>query len=256
MLSQTNTKPLNLTSASVSLVGDRQENQDACLLVQTGHLVLAAVADGLGGHEGGALIAQELCHSLEESLANLALPLTKAGISDWLMTVQQHLITTLQHKPGCQDAHTTLALCCLTPQTTAIANLGDSRVYRIDTQGGIWRTRDHSVAQMLVDDGEISDEDMATHPDQSKLFKAISLANPTAPRVSLGKPLQAGEILLLCSDGFWTGLTKEKLNSLLQSEDLPQDLHTLAQAAIFNHKGKSDNVTAIVMRCDTCYEKR
>lgn len=235
--------------AAISMLGDRDENQDAWMISPCGKALKAAVADGLGGHEGGSILAQALCRLLQES-ADFPPQPDKQTLETWLVKQQALLAQSFSDNAEVADAHTTLTFAYCAADLTAIAHIGDSRIYHFGADGSVLsRTRDHSVAHMLLDEGEITEEELATHPDQSKLYKAISLKKTVGPRIKIEGTLEPGQSLLLCSDGFWTGLTKAQLSELVTAPNLSDALTQAAKTAVQQQQGDSDNVTAVVIKC-------
>jgi serine/threonine protein phosphatase PrpC len=89
------------------------------------------------------------------------------------------------------------------------AHVGDSRLYHFNRKKLLSRTKDHSIVQLLVDLERISEEEMATHPDQGRLLKGLGGDEPIKPDFGQAT-LHAGDSLLLCSDGFWEQISPQK----------------------------------------------
>lgn len=148
-----------------------------------------------------------------------------------------------------QKAHTTCALLWLDNQQVITVHIGDVRIYRISNHS-ISRTRDHSVPQMLLDEGEISETDMSTHPDQNRLTRSISLANKHQTTIKIQPVADKNETFILCSDGFWSNTTQQELIQLSSPASTEQDLINQAETAIIRAKGDSDNVTVQWIRIE------
>jgi PPM family protein phosphatase len=241
-----------LKFAQVSDIGGRDNNQDYCAHLFTEQGALLLVADGLGGHKGGELASRlfcelmmstvqqhlnDLCREPEQTLKLLA-EQTAAQMSDSLQ----------KDHPGV-DAHTTCAVAWVSLPDYLLTTLhvGDSRIYRFNKSKISWRSRDHSVVQMLVDTGEITEDEMGTHPEQGSLTRSIAVGKKIKPSVKTHtESLQENEALLLCSDGFWEMLTNKEIMSLTKSSNLEKALQKWVTKAIKRAGKDSDNVTAQV----------
>jgi serine/threonine protein phosphatase PrpC len=108
----------------------------------------------------------------------------------------------------------------------------------------LWRTQDHSIPQQLLNDGKITEQEMALHPEQNRLTRSINILKAHEAEINLYPALQKGETFMLCSDGFWEYVKPAELLQLAGSASGKHELGKLARLAIFRAHGKSDNVTA------------
>lgn len=242
-----------LEMASISLRGDREVNEDFQATREFTGAVVPVCADGLGGHDFGELASEFFVRGLLECAESV---LGLQGIDEtdalvlatrWFGTGAEYMRERFKQRNIHADAHTTVVAAVVTQHCVLLAHCGDSRAYRLGPGQRTWRTRDHSVPQMLVDAGKLSEAAIGTHKDQGKITNSISLDTEPAPSVSLQAPLAPGEALLLCTDGFWEYLDESDLQSLLE-RPLASHLPQLAAIACERAAGKSDNVTAVVLR--------
>jgi PPM family protein phosphatase len=247
---------MQLEIARVSLTGDRENNEDYADFVNGHGGSVLVVADGLGGREfgewaseaftRGVLSQQALLLAGDYSSRDAAKPVFEAAFVQGALRLRERV-----HASGAQaNPQTTAVVAVIRERGIGIAHIGDSRAYRLTRSGEAWRSRDHSLVELLLEQGEITEEQMGTHPDQGKLFKAIGMEKPVLPSVSVLPPLADEEALLLCSDGFWERLTAAELASLVEAKDLEKCLTDLAQSAVERAGGSSDNVTAICVRIE------
>jgi len=239
----------NKNFAELTYVGHRDSNQDYIAHLFTPQGKLFIVADGLGGHQGGELASKYFCEALlmigRENFGKLKknpeLILTQLteqaanAMSDKMMT----------DYPGIK-AHTTCAIAWLAKdnQLTTL-HIGDSRIYWFTATRLIWRSRDHSVIQMKVDRGEITEQQMGTHPDQGALTRSIGVGKKVKPSCKTHQQkLKKGDTLLLCTDGFWERVSQNEILSLAKSKDADKDLNRWIKTAIERAKQRSDNVSA------------
>jgi len=233
-------------------IGSRIENEDSLKLIPHTHGLLAVVCDGLGGHEGGELASRYFTEACEEYL------ITHANKSDFedgtklLGLMIEYCVTDLikkfsQHK-NLRKAQTTCVIAWINEHAINIAHVGDSRAYVFDQNQQIIRTRDHSVVQMLVDQDEIKEQEMGTHPDQGRLLKTISLNQTAKPTIKKYPPLQAEQTLILCSDGFWEMITPSEMMAFNKKTNIKKYLNKLVLLANKRAGKKGDNVTAIIVQ--------
>lgn len=231
----------------LTLVGDRKINEDAFVHIDTKYGRLFIVCDGMGGHEAGDLTSQALTESFSLVVKKtLHKPLDEEGFKLLYERSIQVMRKLILKKHGEVDGHTTLACAWLDSEKLLTLHVGDSRIYRLNAKQVLSRSRDHSVVQMLVDEGEVSEQEMGTHPDQNKLFKSISVLEEgyDKPTIKTYPPLNRHESILLCTDGFWEYLKPEEIISSNQEHATPV-LEALCKKSCLRAKGKSDNVTVL-----------
>lgn len=233
----------------LSYVGHRNANQDYATHLFAPQGKLFIVADGLGGHQGGELASRYFCEALlifakqslnklkkhpEETLISLAEQAAKA-MSDKIMS----------DYPGIK-AHTTCAICWLSSDNRlSTLHIGDTRIYWMSPNKLNWRSRDHSVIQMKVDRGEITEKQMGTHPDQGALTRSIGVGKKINPSVKTHQAIfSKGDALLLCTDGFWERISQNEIISLAKIKKPEKEMTTWIKTAIDRAQPTSDNVTA------------
>lgn len=240
--------------ASVSIVGDREVNEDYCASFARGRAATLIVCDGMGGSERGDIAsrgfgeavlarAQVLLLGKYSTRDDARIMLTRA----FELGAQGLREAVAANSPGA-DSKTTAVVAVALPTVIAVGHLGDSRACLVTEQGLAWRTRDHSLVQMLVEEGEVAEADMGTHPDQGKLFKFIDADRDDPPSVQVYDPLHQGQVLLLCSDGFWEYTPPRDMAQLCRTDNLQGTLTALADTACERAAGRSDNVTAVALR--------
>jgi len=236
-------------SAVSSAAGARPYNEDRLGQRRAREAAFWALADGLGGHAGGARAA---ALAVDSGLAAAADP-TPADLEDRLKQAvnMAHAAVRAEQKSGAgfADMRSTLVLLGITAGDIAWAHCGDSRLYRFGDGKLAWRTHDHSAAQLLVTAGEITDADLSSHPDRSRLVSCLGGTNPlmiAARRV--GRPPAAGDRFLLCSDGLWENFTDGELVEATAAAASPAALlrGLAAHIAAAAHPGQ-DNYSAIAV---------
>lgn len=244
---------ISVKLAESTHIGNRKQNEDSMAHGCFDRVSVYIVADGMGGHSGGAFASSVFCEQVIERSANLQ----EAWCNDPKETVNRivtesaaAMLDLARAEDPDMDPHTTFVLVTFCQDKAHIANLGDSRLYYIKNDGIRWRTRDHSVSQLLLDQGEIEEEDLATHPDQNKLYRFIGGDKKTDVSIKTLDDCEKGDTFLLCSDGFWTQFSSSEISSLYNSSNPQQDLEAMIEQACARADGKSDNITAQLLTVD------
>lgn len=224
---------------------DSQQDDVVCLHDAAGDASLLVLADGMGGDGAGELAS--------------------AGVIDVARRLWQE--GRWREQPGplflealCQEAHDELrrrreGLSSGEPHSTVVAMLvrgssvswahvGDSRLYRFDRRRLVGRTEDHSLANVRLRRGEISESELATHAEQHMLLRGLGGSEP--PLVDHGcAVLRPGETFVLCSDGAWEQLSTEELGRLSRRHDQAQALREAIALAVERGGHEGDNVALI-----------
>ncbi|WP_344420335.1 PP2C family protein-serine/threonine phosphatase [Pseudonocardia ailaonensis] len=236
---------LGLRSAIGSDVGRRRTaNEDSG--ATAGRLLV--VADGMGGHAHGELASAltvatmlELGGRLPRELPDEDLLRELAGAVD---EVSDRLAQHARQEPDTQGMGTTVVVLVLDGDRFGLAHVGDSRIYRCRAGELVQLTKDHTMVQQLVDEGQITPEEALVHPRRSVLMRALSTDHPVEPDLFVVQP-QAGDRYLLCSDGVTAVLPDAALLDLLAAPTEPEAVvDTLITYA--NDGGGPDNITCIV----------
>jgi serine/threonine protein phosphatase PrpC len=145
----------------------------------------------------------------------------------------------------------TCALCLIQNGSALWAHVGDSRVYHLRDDRVLERTRDHSHVEVLLQDGLITEEEILSHPLRN--FVECCLGGDSAlPELSMSVParLDDGDIILVCSDGLWSGVSDEEIGAFYQPKEgsLGACLEALSFAALDACAPWGDNTTVAVMR--------
>jgi serine/threonine protein phosphatase PrpC len=234
-----------------SLKGSRPTNQDRVAYAERDNAVIMVVADGLGGHEGGALAAEVLTQTLVRAFNAVKQPvITKPSAFLALAIMQAHkniLHIGAAHNPPITPRTTCVA--CLVQNGYAYwAHVGDSRLYHFRNGELMQRTLDHSTTEQLRLDGLLNEDEMRGHPEKSHLLKCVG--GPRKPTISLGEEtaLHRDDTLLLCSDGVWQAFPPEQLYHYLRFESLEEGVEEMLLAAENKMKKACDNLSAMCLR--------
>jgi len=219
----------------------RRENQDAWRAWTSGDggRAVLLVADGMGGHADGGVVAWLAVDRAEATLAAAADP---AGALAEAVAAADLAVAGHRQSHGGRMAGTTLVAAVLDATgRLSLANLGDSRAYRIDAGGAVQLTLDHSLA---------AEEARAGNPRAATLNRNVVTKALTgerfAPDLFAGE-LAPGAVLALCSDGVWDVLDDARLAALLLGTgSLADSVRAACDAAVA--AGSTDNVTVVAAR--------
>ncbi len=238
--------------ADLSLIGDREENQDRVQVIATERAVLLIAVDGMGGHADGAQAAQlatetvrdafgRVTHPVFDPIGFLHLAIGRAHLN--LVTLGARL--SLEARP-----RATCALCLVQDDAAYFAHVGDSRIYHLRGASVRERSRDHSHVELLLQEGVITEAEIAAHPMRN--FVECCLGGDAwlpGMTITRRKPLQPGDVLLVCTDGLWSGLGDERIAALAAGDEaLPAALRKLGEQSVRACRPYSDNTSAAALR--------
>ncbi len=218
----------------------------------TGELGLYLVADGMGGHEGGEIASRLAVNTiLEEVRKKLGAVDAARSKEDYLKILKESTkkANTAVYQYGRdnqKDMGTTATAALVHRYKVYLANVGDSRAYRIGPEEITGLTVDHSLVAKLISLGRLSPEEARDHPKSNVLYRCIG----TEEKVEVdlfNLEVKEGEFLLLCSDGLWGELKDDEIHSIVRECSSPQQgCWELVRAA--KEQGGRDNITAILVR--------
>jgi serine/threonine protein phosphatase PrpC len=236
----------------INRLGTRNSNQDRFNTAERDNAVLMVLADGMGGYRGGDLAAEVAVQKLLDYFRMTKLPVAEPKIffeNAFSFAHKAVIDCGARHTPPL-NPRTTLVACLIQEESMWSAHVGDSRCYLLRNGDTVFRTRDHSLVEELLQMGRLTPEEMKTHPNLNQVTRAIGgLQEHPAVEVSGRLALETNDIILLCSDGLWTALDDELIGgTLLEYKKLPEALNTLAGRAESRSYPKSDNISIMAMR--------
>lgn len=253
--------PQPIVGCAQSIGKQREHNEDSLLAINTllagnGEYIpfgLYIVADGMGGHKHGEVasglavrtVASQVVRKVFLSLLNPKPARPNDSIQEILAaSLQEAHRLVMKEAPG---SGTTLTAVLVLDQQMSIAHVGDSRLYAIAPDGEIQAlTRDHSLVMRMMEMGQLSEQDAATHPQRNVLYRALGQGEAFSPDIST-LPMPVSGSLLLCSDGLWGVVPQAEVAHLIKNHPDPQvAAQRLIDAA--NAAGGPDNISAILIR--------
>ena len=232
----------------------RPINEDSFYLSEYSQELDAAyvmVADGMGGHQAGEVASSMAITQISDVInqgfmADMSPSAIKELLVRGIKKANSVIYDKGQTEEGCRGMGTTVTLCFILGETAFIAHVGDSRAY-ILRQGVLHQiTVDHSLVQELLQNGKITEEEAANHPQKNVITRA--LGTDAGVEIDLYEfTLCDGDLMLLCTDGLSNMLPDEVLTKMMQEGN--GALHILAKelVAAANERGGFDNITAVVL---------
>jgi len=243
---------LHVEFAELSLIGAREENQDRVAAVVEPEIAIIAVFDGMGGHADGARAAELARKTLLQRFAAQPRPMLDplAFLHQSLGAAHAGMVALGAQMPLELRPRATGAVCLVQDGTAWWAHVGDSRIYHLRDGHVIRRTRDHSHVELLVQEGLISSQQAQSHPMRNYVETCLG-GDPLLPEMLIGRSIrvEAGDALLVCSDGFWANLLDEDIAaSLFSSVPLKTALQALAEFSVKRGGPTADNSTVAALR--------
>ncbi len=237
--------------AEYSLRGAREMNQDAIGYSERGNSVLLVLADGLGGHEGGELASELLVQAVihaYQSVKQAMITQPSAFLALAILHAHRAINSMGKAQNPPIEPRTTCVLCLVQDGYAYWAHVGDSRLYLLRNNKVVRRTKDHTQIEQLRQEGVLSESDMQTHPEKSRLLRCVG--GPREPLVTLGEEmaLMPGDVLLLCTDGLWEALPGEDICNYMSQRNLEDAVVDMLMAAETKMDDRSDNISATCLR--------
>lgn len=200
-------------------VGSRDNNEDYYLEAVVDKYCCYIVCDGLGGHADGEVaskfISEYLIARFKEN------PTMKEDlIESYVVDANKKLIDHVSES----GANTTLTMVITNGMNVLCAHVGDSRIYCMNGEKIIYQSRDHSVPQMLVQMGEIREDEIRGHEDSNRLLRVMGMEwDKSKVEISVLSFADNEPVgIILCSDGFWEYILEEKMFKLFKKSKNPQ----------------------------------
>ncbi len=224
----------------------RQVNEDAFGAFQAGERRLFVVADGMGGEKGGQVASTSAVAAVREVFEAHPDAAPPALLQACVAHANEACLAVQRQDPELSQMGTTLELLLVEGDLAWWAHVGDSRIYRVTDGRARQETRDHTRIQQMLQDGLISAEDAADHPQRNVLSRVVGRERECVPDVT-EQPiaLKEGDAFLMCSDGLTDLVTDEEIASTVGRTDPGRGCKKLIDLAIA--RGAPDNVTVQIV---------
>ena len=225
----------------------RKINQDAYLAATIKNIdrisYVFAVADGLGGHRSGEIASKTAVDFIKNNLSRIRNYFDSEEMMTFVNDINQELKKIGDGEPARLGMATTLTMCIVDGNELCICHVGDSRAYSI-TELDISRlTKDHSLVQILVDEGKITQEEAEIHPQKNVITRA--LGTDSSVKVDFYRyPIDPNSTYLVCSDGLFNMVCDHEIKKLVNDNNLEEAAKLLIDSA--NKNGGKDNITVVL----------
>ena len=245
---------MKIEFASKTVIGRKDSNDDRILIdgkildncSHNGFIclpIITAICDGCGGYKGGNIAAESVLELLSyEKPGDLA---DASYLSQVLDNCQHYVMEKRKEMPQFSEMCTTIAGLVISESSIIVFHSGDSRVYRHDKWGLARMTKDHSVVQNMIDDGELLPEQASNHPRRNVITRSIGTDGQLPEIYVSHTSINPGEKYLLCSDGLWEYVDDTQINRLLgQNNNIQQVVDELLELAL--KQGADDNISICI----------
>ena len=223
----------------------RDHNEDNVIILKNDNSeYLLAVADGMGGHKAGEVASAIAINHLTEEFYNLDSIGNKETAIDWL----RNIVTEINNKifdytkenPDSKGMGTTFVCSIVTKDYLLYGNIGDSSGFVLKNKKLTKVTKDHTLVNLLVSTGELTEEEAKYHPRRNVLMRALGANNPIDIDIFDVDTNVSG--IFLCSDGLTNMLTPDQIEKVLDSNlTIEEKLEKLIKKA--NARGGNDNIS-------------
>lgn len=253
MLWKRSARPLTIRFGAKSDVGQvRSENQDdygrfpEVRAERNGDQVFI-VADGMGGHQDGGQASRVAVETVRDVYFEDREATVEERLRRAVTEANSRVYAFAQAGEVPKRMGTTCTVLALVHGEAYLAHVGDSRAYRVGKRGISQLSRDHTLVEALMQEGVLTEDEAAQHPQRHALVRAIGIQAEVDVDVERLDPPQAGEAFVLCSDGL-ARVTDAEIRDVVRAETPQQAAETLVQLA--NDRGGHDNVTVLVVKIE------
>ena len=238
-----------MTSYGKTDIGQRREmNQDFIFYTDEpiGKLPnLYIVADGMGGHNAGDYASRCATDTIREYIAKCDYENPVTVLKYAIIRANERLIEDAGRSPELSGMGTTVVACVIQEDHLYVANMGDSRLYRIGKDGIAQVTMDHSLVEEMIRAGRLDRENVRNHPEKNIITKAVGGASDAMPDF-FELDIETGDKILLCSDGLSNMVEDDEIEDIVREEDSLEDaVNRLIERA--NYYGGRDNISVVLI---------
>lgn len=229
----------------------RSHNEDSVNIVKNRNdEYLVVVADGMGGHKAGEVASSLAVNELAKRFSELSSVGTKEEAVIWLKEIIDEInVKILKYAEEHVDATglgTTCVCSIITDDFLLFGNIGDSSGYVLKN-GRLYKvTRDHTLVNILLENGELTESAAKTHPQKNVLMKALGASEEIDMDIfDVEKNLDG---VLLCSDGLTNMVSVEQMEKILGDKDLDLEDQVGKMIMKANMRGGTDNITVACVK--------
>ena len=236
---------MSIEIATYTDIGARDEQQDRVAVLANEEAHLLVVADGMGGHEQGALASQAVVDAASRIFTTHDGKDATRLLTEIVADAHRRISECERQVVGSPGS--TCVLLHIANGKATWAHVGDSRLYRFKDGHMVERTLDHSIVELLRMEGRITEDEMGIHRDQSRLYEAIGGADDPNPDFR-SEAVGSGDGFILVTDGIWGHATEAQIEAVLAAVDLDAALYKLVISAKATAAEECDNLSVVAYR--------
>jgi serine/threonine protein phosphatase PrpC len=221
----------------------RKRNEDHYFIDEARNLFV--VCDGMGGHKGGDVASQLAVDTIQRCMLNTETDELSTALHQAVEKVNQAVYEKGKSDQSLYEMGTTLTAAVINDGKIFVAHVGDSSLFLLKAGKLIKITRDHTLAEQMLNDGLLKPEDMQSNGYNHVLTRAVGVENQVEVDI-YQEEIQPGDWILLCTDGLTDLVDKEEVLKFLCSAQSPEktakELLDLALA-----RGGYDNITIVLI---------
>lgn len=228
----------------------RTHNEDNVIILNNNNNeFLLAVADGMGGHKAGEVASAIAIDHLHDEFDKLETFGTKENAIDWLrnivVEINNKIFDYTSKNPDSKGMGTTLVVAIKTNDYILYGNIGDSSGYVMKNEKLHKVTKDHTLVNLLVSTGELTEEEAKYHPRKNVLMRALGANDPI--EIDIFDVDTSVKGIFLCSDGLTNMLTDEQIEKILNSNlSIEEAVVKLIRKS--NSRGGTDNISIAYLK--------
>ena len=236
----------------------RSHNEDSVTILKNkSNEYLMIVADGMGGHRAGEVASSMVVTHMGKRFSEVSTVGTKVDAINWLndniSEINKNIIDYTKDHEESKGMGTTVVLALLTKEFLIFGNIGDSSGFAIKNGKLHKVTHDHTLVNLLVEAGDLTEEEAKYHPKKNVLMKALGGMDKVELDIFDVDTSASG--ILLCSDGLTNMLTEEQIEKVLNDEELDIEEQIIKLIRKANARGGTDNISIAYLNKESGDEK-
>lgn len=222
----------------------RKRNEDYFFIDQDKRIFV--VCDGMGGHKGGDVASRLAVETIQENLIFSVAEEIIPALQSAAKMANRNIWEKGKSDDALYEMGTTLTAAVIHDGSIVVAHVGDSSLYLYKEDQLIKVTRNHTLAEQMFNDGLLKKEDMRSNVYNHVLTRAVGVESHVEVDI-YQEEIQAGDWVLMCTDGLTDLIEDEKIYETLRGADEPQEAaQELLNMAL--SKGGYDNITIVLLR--------
>lgn len=228
----------------------RSSNQDSFVTEKISDSVgFIVVCDGMGGANGGNIASEVATNIISEHIKsayreNMSSNSMRYLLMSAVIAANAEIYDRAQEDDDLLGMGTTVVAAIVVDKMAHIVHVGDSRAYIVSSNNIEQITRDHSVIQSMIENGEITEQEAKNHPNRNVITRALGVRDKVD--VDYNEiVLSEDEILLICTDGLSNFVEDKKITKIIKKHKISEYPDVLIDTA--NNNGGGDNITVVTL---------